>query len=184
MGQAAVTASHTLKNIEWMWQSNPNPWSESEPVEWSHYSDLETLIIEGAYSAKQPRAILDDYYIDFEQKRQISNIDSNKQRPIKRVQRKRDDKHLREERFMDLPVGTGRSFSGEYGWISPFIIEVRRDLGLHPDQLPSKDPQLIPMLVEKAAQGIITEAIHIRKQREAEKLAEVLLEKKNKNMKE
>ncbi|CAF4633364.1 unnamed protein product, partial [Rotaria magnacalcarata] len=76
---------------------------------------------------------------------------------------------------MDLPVGTGRSFSGEYGWISPFIIEVRRDLGLHPDQLPSKDPQLIPMLVEKAAQGIITEAIHIRKQREAEKLAEVLL---------
>ncbi|CAF4461205.1 unnamed protein product, partial [Rotaria magnacalcarata] len=69
-----------------MWQSNPNPWSESEPVEWSHYSDLETLIIEGAYSIKQSQAILDDYYIDFKQKRQISNIDSNKQRPIKRVQ--------------------------------------------------------------------------------------------------
>ncbi|CAM4834330.1 unnamed protein product [Rotaria magnacalcarata] len=184
MGQAAVSASHTLKNIEWMWQSNPNPFSESEPVKWSHYSDLETLIIEGAYSTKQPQAILDDYYIDFKQNLQISNIDSNKQRPIKRVQRKRDDKHLREERFMDLPVGTGRSFSGQYGWVSPFIIEVRRHLGLQPDQLPSKDPQLIPMLVEKAAQGIITEAIYIRKQREAEKLAEVLLEKKNKKMKE
>ncbi|CAF4489037.1 unnamed protein product, partial [Rotaria magnacalcarata] len=184
MGQAASAASKSSNIVEWMWQSNPNPWSESEPAKWSHYSDLETLIIEGAYSTKQLQAILDDYYIDFKQKRQISNIDSNKQRPIKRVQRKMDDKHLQEERFKDLPVETGRSFSGEYGWVSPFIIEVIRDLGLQADQLPSKDPQLIPMLVEKAAQGIIIEGIHIRKQREAEKLAEVLLEKKNKNMKE
>ncbi|CAF3078531.1 unnamed protein product [Rotaria sp. Silwood2] len=184
MGPAASAVSNCLKTTEWMWQSNPNPYSESEPAEWSHYSDLENLIIERAFSTKQSRAILDDYYIDFKKNLQISNIDNNKQRPIKRVERKREDKHLREERFMDLPVSSGRSFGGEYGWVSPFIIEVRRDLGLEPDELPSKKTKLIPMLVEKAAQGIITEGKHIGKQCEAEELANMLIEKKSKKMKE
>ncbi|CAF5020273.1 unnamed protein product, partial [Rotaria sp. Silwood1] len=140
MAEAAPTAPNCLKTIEWMWQSNPNPWSKSEPAEWSHYSDLENLIIEEAFQDKQPRALLDDYYIDFKRKRQILNLDEYKQRPIERVERKREDKHLREARFMDLPVGKGRSFGGQYGWVSPFVIEVRRYLKLEPDDLPSKKP--------------------------------------------
>ena len=128
--------------------------------------------------------ILDDYYIDFKTNRQILNSDDYKQRPIKRVVRKREDKHLREARFMDLPVSSGRSFGGEYGWVSPFVMEVRRDLGLKPDELPSKKPNMIPMLVEKAARGIIEEGKHIGKEREAEKLAKMLREKKNKGMEE
>ncbi|CAF4805219.1 unnamed protein product, partial [Rotaria sp. Silwood2] len=120
---ASPTSNNSLKTIEWMWQSNPNPFSKTESAKWSHYSDLENLIIEEAFQDKQPRALLDDYYIDFKSNCQILNIDDYKQRPIKRVERKREDKHLREARFMDLPVGKGRSFGGEYGWVSPFVIE-------------------------------------------------------------
>ncbi|CAF2719721.1 unnamed protein product [Rotaria sp. Silwood2] len=85
---------------------------------------------------------------------------------------------------MDLPVGKGRSFGGEYGWVSPFVIEVRRDLKLEPNDLPSKKPNMIPMLVEKAARGIIEEGKHIGKEREAERLAKMLGEKKNAGMEE
>ncbi|CAF0992880.1 unnamed protein product [Rotaria sordida] len=154
------TLNNSLKTVGWMWQSNPNPVSESEPATWRHYSDLENLIIEEAFQDKQPLAVLDSYYIDFESELQISNIDDYEQRPIKRVVRKREDEHLLEACFMDLPVSYGRSFGGEYGWMSPFVTEVRRDLKLEPGDVPSKKPSLIPILVEKAAQGIIEEARH------------------------
>ena len=116
--------------------------------------------------------------------RQISKIDDDEQRPVKRVVRKREDKHLREERFMGLPVDTGRSFGGEYGWVAPFIIEVRRALNPKSDELPSKKPELIPILVEKAAEGIIKEGTHMKKKYQAEKLVEMLREKKNEGMQE
>ncbi|CAF3760063.1 unnamed protein product, partial [Rotaria sp. Silwood1] len=178
------TSNNSLKHVEWMWQSNPNPWLKSEPATWSHYSDLENLIIEEAFQDKRPKALLDDYYIDFNSNRQILNSDNDKQRPIERVVRKREDKHLREERFMDLPVGKGRSFGGQYGWVSPFVVEVRRHMKLEPDDLPSKKPNMIPMLIEQAARGIIEEGKHIGKEREAEKLAKMLQEKKNAGMEE
>ncbi|CAF3883565.1 unnamed protein product [Rotaria sp. Silwood2] len=179
-----TTSKNSLKHVEWMWKSNPNPWSKSEPAVWSHYSDVENLIIEEAFTDKQPLALLDEYYIDFQNNLQVFNSDHNKQRPVKRVVRKREDKHLREARFVDLPVSSGRSFGGQYGWISPFVVEVRRNLGLKIDELPSKKPTMIPMLVEKAACGIIEEGKYLKKEREAEKMANMLREKKNQDMKE
>ncbi|CAF4515683.1 unnamed protein product [Rotaria sp. Silwood2] len=178
------TPKNSLKTIEWMWQSNPDPWSKSEPAKWNHFSDMENLIIEEAFLNKQPLAILDEYYIDFGKNRQISNIDDYRQRPVKRIVRNREDKHLREERFVDLPVSSVRSCGGEYGWVSPFVIEVRRDLKLNRDDLPSKKPELIPILVEKAAKGIIKEGKHLRKEKEAEKMANMLREIKDKTMEE
>ncbi|CAF4920889.1 unnamed protein product, partial [Rotaria sp. Silwood1] len=169
MGGVSSTSANSLKHIEWIWQSNTNAWSESEPAEWSHYSDVENLIIEEAFSKKQPQVILDDYYIDFKDNLQISNIGDPKQRPIKRVVREREDKDLRKERFMDVPIASTHSFGGQYGWISPFVIEVRRDLDLQSDELPSKKKNIIPMLVEKAACGIIEEGKHIGKQQEADR---------------
>ncbi|CAF4672905.1 unnamed protein product, partial [Rotaria magnacalcarata] len=146
-----------------MWQSNPNPWSKSEPVEWSHYSDVENLIIEEVLANKQPKCMLDGYYAD-----------ANKQRPVKRVVRNREDNHLRQERFMFDPIAPLHSLASTYGWVSPFIVEVRIDLGLRREQLPSKNTDLILMLVEKAAQGIIEEGRQIGKAYEAEKLANML----------
>ncbi|CAF1207182.1 unnamed protein product [Adineta steineri] len=184
MATATSITTNCLRTIEWKWQSNPNQWSKTEPPTWSHYSDVENLIIERAFLNKQPRAILDAYYIDFKDNMQILNSDDNKQRPIKRIVRKREDKHLREERFMDLPVALDYAFGGQYGWVSSFVVEVRRNLRLQPHELPSKKPDMIPMLVEKAAQGIIEEGKHIGKQREAEELANRLREKKSKEIEE
>ena len=175
---------NTLKCVEWMWQSDPNPWSKSETPTWSHYSDIENLIMEEAYSKGETKAVLDDYYIDLEKNLQISNTDSSKQRPVERMVRKRKDKHLREERFVDLPVSTGRSFGGQYGWVSPFIIEFRRSLKLEPEQLPSTQPDLIPMLVDKAAEGIIKEGKDIGKEKQALKMASMLREKKHQGIEE
>ncbi|CAF1536352.1 unnamed protein product, partial [Adineta steineri] len=82
MATAISTTTNSLKTIEWKWQSNSNPWSTNELPTWSHYSDVENLIIEEAFTNKQPRAILDAYYIDFESLRQISISNNNNQRPI------------------------------------------------------------------------------------------------------
>lgn len=184
MSRGVFIAPNSLEQIEWMWQSNPNPWSESEPAEWSHYSDVENLIIEEAFSNKQSEAMLDGYHIDLIHKVQIADDDANKQRSIKRVVSRRDNKHLREARFMEVPLPSERSFGGQYGWVSPFIVEVRKHLGLKINELPSKDNNLVLMLVETAALGIIEEGKQIRKQREAEKMANLLREQKNKGMKE
>ena len=184
MAHALAPSSNSLKHIEWMWKNNPDPFSKTEKSHWSHYSDVENLIIEEAFAEHKAQAMLDEYDIDFKQMRQISKIDDYKQRHVKRVERKREDKHLREERFMDLPVDTGRSFGGQYGFVAPFVIEVRRALNHQPDDLPSKKPELIPMLVERAAEGIIKEGTHMKKKYETEKLAKMLLEKKNERMEE
>ena len=167
---------------EWMWKSDDNPWSDSEPAQWSYYSDLESLIIEEAYSNRQPQTMLDKYYIDFTKGVQISRTNPDNQRPIKRVNTR--SQRIREHRFMDAPIISKRSMGGEYGWVSPFIIEVRRHLGLKRGQLPSQDPSLIPMLVEKAALGIIEEGILLDRYCEASILADLLRRKKNKGIKE
>ena len=181
MGGAASSTipKNALKCVEWMWQSNPNPWSKSETPTWSRYSDIENLIMEEAYSKGETKAVLDDYYIEFNKNLQVSNTDSSQQRPVKRMERKHEDKHLREERFVDLPVSTERSFGGQYGWVPPFIATVRCSLELKPEQLPSTQPDLIPMLVDKAAEGIIEEGKCIRKKEEALKMARMLREKKH-----
>ena len=184
MGQTGSASSNTLKHVKWMWKSNPDPWSKTEPEEWSNYSDVENLIIESAFSTKQPKALIDGHYLDFDKYIQISDRDFTQQRPVKRMVRNREDKHLREERFVDTPVRGKRPFGGEYGWVSPFIMEVRKDLSLKAEQLPSKDASLIPILIEKATEGLIEEGKQIGKPREATHLANELLKMKGKKMKE
>src|SRR3984957_9170525 len=181
--QASLSTTSSTR-IEWMWQSNPDPWSKSQPVEWSHYSDVDNLMIEDAFLAKEPGVMLDGYYIDFKQNVQISNLDEKEQRPVKRLVNKREDKRLREARFMFDPIAPKRPLGGEYGWISPFILEVRKDLNLDRRQLPSNDETIVPMIVEKAALGIIEEGTEIGKQKSAEYMAKLLREKKDKGIKE
>ena len=79
---------------------------------------------------------------------------------------------------------TKRPYGGLYGFISPFIQAVVKDLNLKKDRLPSKNKTIVPMIVEKAALGIIEEGKKIGKQREAEEIANQLIEKKNAGMEE
>jgi hypothetical protein len=96
----------------------------------------------------------------------------------------KNDKRLREQRFLPNPIAPSRPFGGEYGFIPPFIKEVVKDLNLTKEQLPSKNEAVVPMILEKAALGIIEEGKDMGKPREAEWLVEQLMEKKNVGIKE
>ena len=176
-----TTPKASSERVEWMWRSDPDPFSSKKHAEWRHYSDVENLIIEKAFENKEPKAKLDGYYIDLKKYLQISNSDQYKQRHVKRIVGKTEVAYLREARFMDLPMGT-RSFAGQYGWISAFVVEVRKDMGLKIDELPSKKSTMIPMMVEKAADGIIEEGKYLGHERKAKHMAEMLRGKKNKSM--
>ena len=123
MAEATIKKSNSEKSVEWhFWQSNPNPWSKPKSVKWSQYSDVQNLVIEEAFCNKKLKVELDDYDIDFEQDVQISKEDENKQRPIKRTMRKREDKHFREECSVIDPIAAKSPVGEQYGWASPFII--------------------------------------------------------------
>ena len=182
MAEHASSSPDHATRIEWMWKSNPDPWSETQTSAWSYYSDVENIIIERAFSNQQPRAILDGYCIDFKHWMQIADNDPNKQRSVRRIVCNRDDQRLREERFMPDPIAPKRPFGGQYGWVSPFIIEVRKSLNLRRNQSPSKDKTIVPMIVEKAASGIIEEGTMLGIRREGEEMAAQLIIQQNKGI--
>ena len=77
---------------EWMWQSNLNPFSATEPEEWRSYSEEESKIIEAAYMQDEYRAYLKNYCIDFTDFVQVSVTNRNRQRPVKRVEHDKGNK--------------------------------------------------------------------------------------------
>ena len=178
---ASATTDDSTR-VEWMWQSNPDPCSKTQKREWTRYSDVENLIIEKAYSSNQTHAIIDDCSIDFKHHVQISDNEIDQQTPVKRRVCKREDKRLREERFMPDPIAPKRPFGGQYGWVSPFIAEVRKNLNLEEKQLPSNDEKIVPKILKKAALGIIKEGKLIGKRCEAEEMAEKLMEQENRGI--
>ncbi|CAF1356362.1 unnamed protein product [Rotaria sp. Silwood1] len=160
----ASVSSNSSTYVQWMWNANENPFSTSYSSEWQSYSDIENMIIEQAFVVGQTHAILDDYHIDFKHNLQISNNDINKQRHVKRTTRNEDDKPLRKERFMSNPIAPKRPYGGLYGFISPFIQAVVKDLNLSRDRLPSKNKTIVSLIVERAAMGIVEEGKKLGKQ--------------------
>ena len=184
MNDEAATTRNSSGPIQWLWNSSANPFSELQP-EWHPYDDIENMIIEEAFLAREHLVEFDDYHIDLEHKVQISNNDSAKQRQVTRMVCGKDDKYLRKNRFLPNPVAPDRPFGDQYGFISPFVKEVVvKHLKLTPDQLPSKNKTIIPEIVEKAALGIIEEGKEIRKRIVAERIAKTLREKKEARMEE
>jgi hypothetical protein len=181
---AVSQSNKSSSRIAWMWNANENPFDKSKPAEWKYYSDVENIIIEKAYAKKEPHAMFDNYHIDFKSNLQISNTDRNKQRPVKRMECNIDSTHLREDRFTFTPINPKQPFGGLYGWISPFIKEAAKDLHITKDNLPSKDKKTMSMVIDRAAAGIIEEAKLIGRKFEGEVLAEMLLKKKQAEMKE
>ncbi|CAF1210137.1 unnamed protein product [Rotaria sp. Silwood1] len=101
------TSNNSLECVVCIWQSNLNPWSKSESLEWRHYSGVKNLLMEDAYKRNSPQVKLDNNHIVFDRNYQIPNIDRHKGRPIRGVERKREDKYLRRERFLGLSVSSG-----------------------------------------------------------------------------
>ena len=140
------------------------------------------MIIEEAYQVGRSHVDLNNRSIDFKDGIPIFNTEDHTKYSVKRMVRDRESDHLREERYTYNPIHQKRSFGDLYGWTSPFIREVAKDLNITLDHLPSKNNRTVPMIVEKVALGIIEEGKILRKQCEAEKMANLLMEVKNEIM--
>jgi hypothetical protein len=180
----APTFTNRFKRIQWMWNSSTDSFSTSEPEQWHPYTDVTNMIIEEAFMAGKSHVFFDDYHIDLKEKLQISNNDVKKQQPVKRIECNTYEKCLRKERYMPNPIAPKRPYGGLYGFISPFIMAVIKDFKLKKDQLPSQNEAIVPMIVEKAALGIIEEGRKIGEQKDAIMMANTLMEKKALGMKE
>ncbi|CAF1287970.1 unnamed protein product [Rotaria magnacalcarata] len=157
--------------IQWIWKANAEPWSSSsEPTEWRSYSDIETAIIEEAFKNKLPGVLLDDYYVNLKQFVQISNINENSQRPIKRIVKEREEGRLREERFLSQPVLSLELCTNAVLTSQRFFVPLDNTFDLDTENETARR-----ILVNKAAEGIIIEGKMIGKRREAEWIAEQLL---------
>ncbi|CAF3192610.1 unnamed protein product [Rotaria socialis] len=180
----AKASSSSRTRIEWLWKSNKDPWSSTEPEEWSVFSDVEIAIIEDGFQRKLSEVLLDSYHIDFQRSVQISNVNANQQRPVKRIDKTRStaEVRLREARFMPNPINPSTPFTAQTNLLM-FFGEFYKHYDITNDQN-LNDPNTIRMLIEKAAEGIIIEGKLVGKQKEAEWIAEQLLKMKDANQDE
>jgi hypothetical protein len=162
MTQATVMQFST--RIEWLWQTT------AERAEWHRYSDVDSILIEEAFQAKQDRVVLDTVQIDLVHHVQISNDDSNNQQsvPVKREVTATGDKKLREDRFMLNPIHPNMPFC-HASTDSIFLVAAKLQLR----DTSSKN------IVEAAAEGIAEEGKKAGRQREAQWMANELLKVKN-----
>lgn len=172
----AAARSPTAAGIQWMWKSNADPWSSSQKEEWRAYSDVETAIIEEAFQKKLSEVLLDDYHISLKNSTQISNSNANSQRPIKRVERGQtsSEPRLREARFMPNPIHPAMPFA-EQRFFLGFMGEIFKMFDVN-DTNALNTPAVRRIMITKAAEGIIAEGKLLGKQKEAEWMAQQLLD--------
>jgi hypothetical protein len=176
-------AASDRQRIQWMWKSNVNPFSLTEPDEWNTYSDVETRMIEEAFQKKQTEALLDGYHINFKQLVQISNNNMEKQRLVKRVVNEHAETRLREERFMPSSFLPSSPFGDGDLYLSAFVRATVKHFKVSTyidENLPFNHDLVRQMMVEKAAEGLILEGKKAGKQKEGEWMARQLLCAKNK----
>lgn len=184
MSHSSSTPNNSSTNIQWKWLSNSNSHEKSHTNEWILYSAVENLMIEEAFQAKMPFVILDHYHVDFKQNVQISKKDNTEKYSVKRFTGTHPYNATRASHYISDPNSCEHSFGGQYGWIPPFIKEVRKYLKLEKNQLPSRDSSIIPSIVEKAARGIIAEGNESGQLYPAQWMAKQLIDRKDKGVRE
>ncbi len=175
----AQGSRYSRTRIEWLWKSNKDPWSSTEPEEWSNFSDVESAIIEDAFQKKLSDVLIDNYHIDLKRSLQISNNNENHQRPIKRVDKTMSTTgiRLREARFMPNPINPSTPFTAQTNLLM-FVNEFFKHYDIMNDSS-LENPNNRRMVVEKAAEGVIIEGKLVGNQKEAEWIAEQLLKVKD-----
>jgi len=166
MDSKQTTLPSDSKTMWWYWKSNKNPWSSSEPEEWTPYNHVENEIIEEAYLKKQGEAILDNYKLIFKTMIQVHKVYPDRQRLIKRVESKAD-KSLRNERFFASPseqVAFDQSCHDVYPPIIAKWRETQKDIEIrklkvfdYTGRVYYPHVKTIEQVVEGAAKGIIAE---------------------------
>ncbi|CAF1972655.1 unnamed protein product [Rotaria magnacalcarata] len=166
----------TRQSIEWQRKPNNIRCSSSETDEWHSYSDVEVIIIEEAFQKRLKQALLDNYYIDFENFIEISYNNPEDQRVVKRTLKKRTMLGLMNDRFSQNPITPSTSFTKRLlADREPFFNAFYKHINLSDSLNLLSDGAKLGLLLEKAAQGLIIEAKHAGKQKEGEWMAQQLL---------
>jgi hypothetical protein len=184
MAGSMPTSSDSSTCMQWMHQSNSNLGSKSKAAGWNKYSDVENIIIEEGYMANNTEVILDGYRVDLKRNLHMSNNDTVKKRPVKRVVLSRYNICLREERYKTNPICPKHYFGDGHIRISIFILEIKKYLTLEDTDLSLCDETIVFMVVEKAAIGIMEEGKEAGKKCEAEWMVKQLMERKKNGIKE
>ncbi|CAF0841699.1 unnamed protein product [Didymodactylos carnosus] len=80
-----VEESNGIPTVVWYWQSNENPWLETETPVWTSYSSDCSDLIEYAFNSnKNQIKINSNYIVDLKENVQVNVNDNSKQRPVKR----------------------------------------------------------------------------------------------------
>ncbi|CAF0784783.1 unnamed protein product [Adineta steineri] len=166
---AEATVMQFPARIEWFWKTR------DEPTKWYRYSDVENILIEEAFQAKQDQVILDAVQINFVHQMQISNDNSNNPQsvPVKREVKTTRDKILREDRFILNPIHPDMPFC-HAPTDSIFLVATKQQLS----NMSFKN------IVETAAEGIAQEGKKLGRQREAQWMTNELLKVKNGSVEE
>ena len=85
-------ASHrnamACENGQWFWNSDADPsFASKTDAEWTPYSVEDNAVIEQSYQSQATKVELGNYVIYFEPLIQISKLDHNKQRQVKREEK-------------------------------------------------------------------------------------------------
>ena len=180
----ALSVADSSTDIQWSSNPNQTPLDEFDRLKWTKFSVEDSRTIEEAFAANQTHVILNNCRIDFESMSQISIDVDGQRRLIRREIYQRDKKRSRDKYVMPDPICPLWQFNGSCGWVSVFIQEVRKALEVQKGQLFSKDRTFISIFVEKAAEGIIKEGEAIGELEEAERIAQTLMEHRNKGIQE
>ncbi|CAF4342867.1 unnamed protein product [Rotaria socialis] len=125
--------------IQWMWNASTSPFSQSQPAQLCPYSDVENTIIEEAYSTGKTYAMLEKYHIDFKHNLQISNTDTNKQRPVTRTMVNKEKKDLKDTKTAAVPHKACRRLMSEVAKLKQ--LENGTPVEFILDQTPFDEPQ-------------------------------------------
>ncbi|CAF0899447.1 unnamed protein product [Adineta steineri] len=161
---AEATVMQFPARIEWFWQTR------DEPPKWYRYSDVENILIEEAFQAKQDQVILDTVQIDFVHQVQICSDNNNNPQsvPVKREVKTTRDKILREDRFIVNPIHPDMPFC-HASTDSIFLVATKQQIS----------NMCFKNTVEIVAEGIAQEGKKLGRQREAQWMANELLKVKN-----
>ncbi|CAF3320244.1 unnamed protein product [Rotaria socialis] len=108
-------------------------------IQWMWNANVENTTIEEAYSTGKTYAMLEKYHIDFKHNLQISNTDTNKQRPVTRTMVNKEKKDLKDTKTAAVPHKACRRLMSEVAKLKQ--LENGTPVEFILDQTPFDEPQ-------------------------------------------
>ena len=175
---------------KWSWCSSKDPFSKTEELEWTPYSEADNKIIEEAYLARHEQATINNYIVEFKLMVQVYSKDKYRQRPVLRKEVEQANDELRPDRFF-TETPKPKVFNNEEQHSQPLLVRKwmaknKRALGhFKIDEYGNviSDPdEVVKKVVDLCVKGIMEEGILLGKEAEASEIVKELETRMNDNI--